>query len=56
MKDGPYRRPEGPGLKAITEGILALYPADAARLNAGAAVFDALYAYCQESVRRASGA
>ena len=55
VKDGPYRRPEGPGLKAITEGILTLYPTDAARLNAGAAVFDALYAYCQESVRRASG-
>lgn len=52
VKESPWRQAEGPGLKALTEGILVAHPDDAARIRAGAAVFDDLYAYCQEMVRR----
>jgi hypothetical protein len=52
VKGSQAQRPEGPGLKAITEGFLALFPTDAARIEAGGAVFDALYAYCQQMVAR----
>jgi hypothetical protein len=48
----PWQRPEGPGLKAATDGILALYPDDPARLAAAAALYDAFYAYCQQVVSR----
>jgi len=48
----PWQRPEGPGLKAAAEGIRLFYPDDPARLDAGAALFDALYAYCQHTVKR----
>jgi hypothetical protein len=48
----PWQRPEGPGLKAATDGILALYPDDPARLAAAAALYDAFYAYCQQVVTR----
>jgi hypothetical protein len=48
----PWQRPEGPGLKAAAEGIRLFYPDDPARLNAGAALFDALYAYCRHAVKR----
>jgi hypothetical protein len=52
VKGGRWNQPEGPGLKAATEGILVAQPDDAARLEAGAALYDALYAYCQEMVKR----
>lgn len=48
----PWQQPEGPGLKAATEGILAAQPDDSARLAASAALYDAFYAYCQEMIAR----
>jgi hypothetical protein len=48
----PWQRPEAPGLKAATDGILAFYPDDPARLVAAAALFDAFYAYCQQTATR----
>jgi len=52
IKQSPYRQPEGAGLKAIADGITLRYADDQARLEAGFRVYDALYAYCQEQVRR----
>jgi hypothetical protein len=48
-----YRQPEGPGLQAVAEGFRHLglgndHAISAAEWN----VYDALYAYCQEMVRR----
>lgn len=51
VKDGPYHQPEGPGLKAVTEGILYSLPDDLARLDAGRALYDQLYAYCERMTR-----
>lgn len=48
----PWQQPEGPGLKAATEGILAAYPDDLSRLTAAASLFDAFYAYCQQMIAR----
>jgi hypothetical protein len=48
-----YQQPEGPGLEAIAEGFRHLgYPDDHALNAAEWIVYDALYAYCQEMVRR----
>ena len=48
-----YRQPEGPGLKAVAEGFRHLgYRDDHPIVAAEAIVYDALYAYCQEMVRR----
>ena len=48
-----YRQPEGPGLKAIAEGFGHLGFKDDHEINAAEwIVYDALYAYCQEMVRR----
>lgn len=48
-----YAQPEGPGLAAIAEGFRHLGLKDDHAINAAAwIVYDALYAYCQESVRR----
>ena len=52
----PFDRPEGAGLKAITDGFTALYATDAERLRAGATVFDGLYRYCQQVVEREGAA
>ncbi len=49
----PWHQPEGPGLKATADGILAIRETDAERLATAAAVFDALYAYCQQQSARA---
>jgi hypothetical protein len=49
----PFNRPEGAGLKAITDGLAALLATDAERLRAGGQVFDGLYRYCQQTVERA---
>jgi hypothetical protein len=48
-----YHQPEGPGLKAIAEGFRHLGYKDDHALNAAEwIVYDALYAYCQETVRQ----
>ena len=48
-----YHQAEGPGLEAIAEGFRHLGFKDDHALNAAEwIVYDALYAYCQEMVRR----
>ena len=48
-----YEQPEGPGLAAIAEGFRYLSFKDDHEINAAEwIVYDALYAYCQEMVRR----
>lgn len=48
-----WQQPEGPGLEAIAEGFRHLgLGDDAAVIEREAIVYDALYAYCQEMVRR----
>jgi hypothetical protein len=48
-----YGQPEGPGLEAIAEGFRHLGFADDHALNAAEwIVYDALYAYCREMIRR----
>jgi hypothetical protein len=56
VHSSPWQRPEAPGLKAATDGILAVYPDDPARLAAAAALFDAFYSYCQQVVAREAAA
>jgi len=52
ITQSPYQQPEGPGLRAIADGLTRLYSDDAALNAAGSQIYDALYAYCQEQVRR----
>jgi hypothetical protein len=52
IKQSPYGQPEGPGLRAITDGLLLLHADDHALNEAGGRVYDALYAYCQDMIRR----
>lgn len=52
VANSPWHQPEGPGLKAATEGIRTAQPDDAARLAAGASLFDSFYAYAQEAIKR----
>lgn len=48
-----YHQPEGPGLEAIAEGFRHLGYQDDHAINAAEwIVYDALYAYCQEMLRR----
>ncbi len=48
-----YEQPEGPGLSAIAEGFRHLGFKDDHKINAAQwIVYDALYAYCQEMVRK----
>jgi hypothetical protein len=48
-----YHQPEGPGLEAIAEGFRHLGYKDDHAVNAAEwIVYDALYAYCREMVRR----
>ena len=48
-----WNQPEGPGLNAIAEGFRHLgFEDDMATNRAEWIVYDALYAYCQEMVRR----
>ncbi|MCL4302771.1 MAG: chromate resistance protein [Anaerolineae bacterium] len=48
-----WQQPEGPGLEAIAEGFRHLGFKDDHEINAAEwIVYDALYAYCQESVRQ----
>jgi len=51
-----WNQPESAGLKAVAEGFRHLGFADDHALNAAEwVVYDALYAYCQESVRQGKG-
>ena len=56
VHNSPWQQPEGPGLKAATEGIHALYSDDMDRLTAGFALFNAFYAYCQQHAARGTTA
>jgi hypothetical protein len=48
-----WNQPESAGLEAIAEGFRHLgYQNDHEQIDAEAIVYDALYAYCQEMVRR----
>ena len=48
-----YHQPEGPGLQAIAEGFRHLGYKDDHEINTGEwIVYDALFAYCQEMIRR----
>lgn len=48
-----YHQPEGPGLKAIAEGFRHLGYQDDQQINSAEwIVYDALYAYCQEMIRK----
>ncbi len=48
-----YNQPESPGLNAIAEGFRHLdFPDDRAVIKAEQIVYDALYAYCKEMIRR----
>jgi len=48
-----WNQPEGPGLEAVAEGFRHLGFKDDNELNAAEwIVYDALYAYCQEMVRK----
>lgn len=48
-----YNQPEGPGLKAVAEGFRHLSYENDHEINVAEwVVYDALYAYCQEMVRR----
>ncbi len=48
-----YHQPEGPGLNAIAEGFRHMGFKDDREINtAERIVYDALYAYCQEIMRR----
>src|SRR5919109_2117810 len=48
-----YHQAEGPGLNAVAEGFRHLGYADDHAVNAAEwIVYDALYAYCQEMIRR----
>jgi hypothetical protein len=52
IKQSRYRQPEGPGLRAITDGLALQHADDHALNQAGDRVYDALYAYCQDAIRR----
>jgi hypothetical protein len=48
-----YHQPEGPGLEAVAEGFRHLgFKDDHAQNAAEWIVYDALYAYCREMVKR----
>jgi len=48
-----YKQPEGPGLQAVAEGFRHLGFKDDPEINAAEwIVYDALYAYCREMIRR----
>jgi len=52
IKQSSYRQPEGPGLRAIADGLALQYADDHALSEAGGRLYDALYAYCQDMIRR----
>ena len=52
IKQSRFKQPEGYGLRAIADGLVLLYTDDHALNEAGGQVYDALYAYCQDMIRR----
>ncbi len=52
IKQSRYRQPEGPGLRAIADGLGLQYTDDHRLNEAGMRLYDALYAYCQDMIRR----
>ena len=52
IKQSPFKQPEGYGLRAIADGLVLLHTDDHALNEAGGRVYDALYAYCQDMIRR----
>ena len=52
IKQSRYQQPEGPGLRAIADGLALEYTDDQALNEAGGRVYDALYAYCQAMIGR----
>ena len=52
IKQSRFKQPEGYGLRAIADGLGLQYDDDHALNEAGGRVYDALYAYCQEMIRR----
>ena len=52
IKQSRYRQPEGAGLRAIADGLAIQYADDHALNEAGGRLYDALYAYCQDMIRR----
>jgi hypothetical protein len=52
IRQSRYQQPEGAGLRAITDGLLLIHADDHALNQAGMRVYDALYAYCQDMLRR----
>jgi hypothetical protein len=52
IRQSRYDQPEGAGLRAITDGLLLCHAGDHTLNEAGGRVYDALYAYCQDMVRR----
>jgi len=52
IKQSPFKQPEGPGLRAIADGLVLQYTDDHALNEAGMRLYDALYAYCQDMIRR----
>jgi hypothetical protein len=52
IKQSHFKQPEGYGLRAIADGLTLLYDDDHALNEAGGRLYDALYAYCQDMIRR----
>jgi hypothetical protein len=50
-KDDKFGRPEAAGIASLIDGLALAYPDDAERLERGAAVFEALYAYISGGTR-----
>jgi hypothetical protein len=48
----PFQQPEGAGLRAILDGCLLLDADDHAVLAMGMQIYDAMFVYCQDMVRR----
>lgn len=50
-----YQQQEGPGVRAVTDGLRGLgLESDEAIVERGALIFDALYAYCRQKTASAS--
>ena len=45
-----FNQPEGPGVRAVTDGVRGLTADDGERVALASQIFDALYAYCEEQV------
>ena len=52
IKQSPFKQPEGYGLRAIADGLVLLHTDDHTLSEAGARLYDALYAYCQDMIQR----